>query len=152
RRTLRGGPAVQRRALAGEQRAREPQAVAERGATGGGGAEVREAAVTAADAEEHAAARHGVHRRGGAGGDRRVARGEIGDAGREADALGTGGGEGERDAEIHGVARRVGDAEEIPAVALGRARHAGRVLGGARPEAEAEARRGHLTVCPADPR
>src|SRR5205823_13519308 len=98
-----GRAAVQRRALAGKQRARESQAVAERGATGGGGAEVRDAAVTAADAEEHAPARHGVHRRGGAGGDGRVARGEIGNAGREADALGTGGGEGERDPAVHGV-------------------------------------------------
>jgi hypothetical protein len=48
--------------------------------------------------------------------------------------------------DVHRVARRVGDAEEIPAVALGQSRHAHRVLRRPRPEEKAEARRAHLTA------
>ena len=80
-----------------------------------------------------------VHRGRRRGGDGGMTSHEVGHAGGEPDARGGGGGEGHGHPRIHGVARRVGDADHVEAELFPEARQARGVLGRVRPEEEAEA-------------
>src|SRR5262249_57223365 len=123
RRQLDCGPAVHRGSLASEQRTREDEAVPECGSRRGGGAEVRDTAMATAEPEQQTPAGDGVHGGGGARRDRGMASLEIGDAGGEGEPLGPRGGEREGHPQIHRVAGRIRDPQEIPTVALGRLYH-----------------------------
>src|SRR5262249_59220816 len=128
------------------------EALAERRGTGGHAAYVRNTAMTCPDAEHAASLRDSVHRRRRRGRDGGMTGGEVGHARGEADARGGGSGQGHGDPRIHGVARRVRDADEVEAMLLTEPRHAPRVLGGVRPEEEPDAHAPPLRVWRADSR